>query len=286
MTQLAERLQALDAVSGRYEVILCDVWGVLHNGVLPYAPAYTALQRARAAGRTVILVTNAPRPHPSVEQQLSRIGVPPDAYDAVVTSGDVTRELIAAGPRKVFHIGEERDLSIFDGLDVELVEEREAGTIVCTGLRDDETETPDDYRDMLRRLRARDLPFVCANPDIVVERGGRLVWCAGALARDYALLGGRTLIAGKPHKPIYDAALSRAGECRGAAVAREHCLAVGDGILTDVKGASNQGIDVLFIADGIHAGDYSRDGRVDPSALSSFLDQHGERPVAWMERLK
>lgn len=285
MSHQAMKLQALGEISAGYPVLLCDVWGVVHNGVVPFGDACAALVRARKQGKTVILLTNAPRPHPSVEQQLARIGVPRDAYDAVVTSGDVTRDLIAAGPRRVFHIGEERDLPIFEGLDVELAEEREAQAVVCSGLFDDTTETPDDYGDLLRRLRARDLPFVCANPDIAVERGGRIAWCAGALARDYAQLGGRTLIAGKPFGPIYDAALVRVSEIRGSTVERSQCLAIGDGILTDIKGATRYGIDALYIAGGIHARDYSRDGRIDQAALAAYLERHGEKPVAWMEML-
>src|SRR5690606_32024069 len=150
------------------------------------------------------------------------------AWDRVVTSGDVTRALIRQGPRQVYHLGAERDLPIFDGLDVELVEDFEAASVVCTGLVDDETETPEDYAELLARLRSRDLPMICANPDISVERGHRLIWCAGALARDYGLLGGRTLIAGKPHAPIYKAALHAAGEVLGRAVDGSHALAIGD----------------------------------------------------------
>ncbi len=167
------------------------------------------------------------------------LGVPADAYDRVVTSGDVTRDLIAEGPRKIFHIGCERELGLYDGLDVELVEEFEAAGIVCTGLFDDESETPDDYTELLKRLRSRNLPFICANPDIMVERGARLIWCAGALAREYGQLGGRTLIAGKPHRPIYEAALRFAEEIRGAKIDRSRILGIGDGVLTDVKGPPN-----------------------------------------------
>ncbi len=178
------RIERLDDILGRYSAVFCDVWGVLHNGETAFSAAAAALADARARGIAVILITNAPRPHPGVIAQLAAIGVPSNAWDRVVTSGDVTRELIAEGPRKIFHLGPERDLSIYDGLDVDIVEEFEAAAVVSTGLFDDETETPEDYADMLRRFRSRNLPFVCANPDIVVERGDRLIWCAGALARD------------------------------------------------------------------------------------------------------
>jgi len=281
----AIRLATLDDLAGRYRALLCDVWGVVHNGVVPWAEACAALARARKVGVAVVLITNSPRPHDSVERQLARIGVPRDAWDRMVTSGDVTRDLIAAGPRKVLHIGEERDLAIFDGLDIDLVEEAEARAVVCSGPYDDEHDTPERYHPLLRRLRGRDLPFICANPDIVVERGDRLIWCAGAIARDYAALGGRTLIAGKPHRPIYDKALALASEALGATIGARDCLAIGDGVLTDAKGATDNGIDLLYIADGIHARDYG-DGETDAGRLDAFLRTHGQAPVAWMDRLR
>ncbi|OYR08546.1 TIGR01459 family HAD-type hydrolase [Brucella thiophenivorans] len=272
--------ERLDDLTDGYDAIFCDVWGVLHNGEVAFPQAVAALQRARARGVTVILVTNAPRPFPSVVAQMTLLGVPEDAYDRVVTSGDVTRDLIAEGPRKVFHIGSERELVIYDGLDVELVEEFEASGVVCTGLYDDETETPENYAELLQRLRSRNLPFICANPDIMVERGTRLIWCAGALARDYGQLGGRTLIAGKPHRPIYEAAAKAVEEIRGKAVDRKRILGIGDGVLTDVKGAANFGLDVLYISGGVHASDYVADGNVDLDKMDAFLQKHGHAPIA------
>ena len=245
MAHHADRIDSLQEIEGRYAVILSDVWGVVHNGVRAFADASAALAAARARGLAVVLITNAPRPRREVQAQLDILGVPRQAYDRIVTSGDVTRDLIKVGARRIFHLGPERDLAIYDGLDVDIVEEFEASTVVCTGLFDDDVETPDDYADMLRRLRARDLPFICANPDIVVEKGDRLIWCAGALARDYAQLGGRTQIAGKPHRPIYAAALDAAAEVLGRKVTEAETLAIGDGVLTDVKGAAQNGIDVL-----------------------------------------
>jgi HAD superfamily hydrolase (TIGR01459 family) len=218
--------------------------------------------------------------------QMSVIGVPPSAYDRVVTSGDVTRDLIAEGPRKVFHIGADRDLTLYDGLDVELVEEFEAAGVVCTGLFDDEVEKPEDYAELLRRLRARNLPFICANPDIMVERGERIIWCAGALARDYAQLGGRTLIAGKPYAPIYEVAMKEVTEILGRPVERSQILAIGDGMMTDVKGAADNGFDVLYVSGGIHARDYGDALRPDPARLGLFLERHGYRPVAVIARLQ
>jgi HAD superfamily hydrolase (TIGR01450 family) len=234
----------------------------------------------------VVLITNAPRPRDDVAAQLRSLGVPGDSYDELITSGDVTRDLIAAGPRRIFHVGSERELTIYEGLDVERVDEFEADAVVCTGLYDDSVETPDDYAQMLRRFRSRDLPFICANPDIVVERGDTLAWCAGALARDYAQLGGRTFIAGKPHRPIYDAALKAAGAALGRSVDRSRVLAIGDGMMTDVKGAEQAGIDVLYVSAGIHAREYGDTHEPDLDRLAAFLDKHGHRPVAVIPRLR
>lgn len=286
MPQSLELVENLDAVAEPYSAIFCDVWGVVHNGVLAFPHASAALARMRRAGKAVVLVTNAPRPHGLVEEQLRRLGVPDEAWDAVVTSGDVTRELISNAPRRLFHIGPDRDMTLYDGLDIELVEEFEAAGVVCTGLLDDETETPEDYAGLLERLRARDLPFICANPDVVVERGDKLIFCAGALARDYSLLGGRTEIAGKPHRPIYEAALAAAGEVLGRRIGAADALAIGDGVLTDVKGGVDMGIDVLFVTAGIHAGEYRQNGKPDLQMVKAFLERHGLAPVAAIERLR
>ena len=286
MADTPRTIASLEDISGRYAAILCDVWGVLHNGVEHFGQAAAALAAARDRGLAVVLITNAPRPHEGVEAQLASLAVPEAAWDCVVTSGDVTRELVSAGPRRIFHLGPERDLSLYDGLDIEIVEEFEADSVVCTGLFDDEIETPDDYAEMLRRLRARNLPMVCANPDIVVERGDRVVWCGGALARDYGLLGGRTLVAGKPHAPIYAAALKAAGEVLGREVRREEALAVGDGMLTDIKGAHDNGINALYVSGGIHSRDYGHPDDPEPEKLQAFLDRHGFSPVATMPKLQ
>lgn len=282
---LPKKIDALAAISGDYDVILCDVWGVLHNGVEAAMPAAEALLKARGEGKIVVLITNAPRPREPVSAAMGRIGVPRDAWDRMVTSGDVTRDLIAENARRIYHLGPDSDASLLEGLDIELVEEFEAQTVVCTGLFKDEVETPEDYAETLMRLRARDLPFICANPDIVVERGDRMIWCAGALARDYAQLGGRTLIAGKPHRPIYDAALDAARELLGRDVPAARVLAIGDGVLTDIKGAAAYGIDALFITAGIHAGEYGG-AHPEPAQLAAFLDRHGFQPRAVMPRLR
>lgn len=281
-----ELIDSLDEIADPYSVILSDVWGVVHNGVHAFPDACAALKRQREAGKLVILITNSPRVRDDVEAQLAAIGVPRDCWDQLVTSGDVTRDLIAEGPRRIFHLGLERDVTIYDGLDVELVEEQEASGVVCTGLFDDEAEAPEDYAEMLMRFRSRDLPFICANPDIVVERGDRLVWCAGALARDYAQLGGRALVAGKPHRPIYAAALILAAHALGRQVRPDEVLAIGDGVLTDVKGAASNGIDILYVTAGIHAREYGEAGSVDLEKLAGFLSGHGYEPVASIARLR
>lgn len=279
-------LSSLSELQERYATILCDVWGVLHNGEVAFSDAVQALRAARAKGIAVILLTNSPRPHDGVEAQLRALGVPDEAWDRVVTSGDVTRDLIASGPRRIFHLGPDRDCPLFEGLDVELVEDFEADAVVCTGLFNDEVETPQDYAELLTRLRARNLPFICANPDVVVERGDRVIWCAGALARDFAQLGGRTLIAGKPHAPIYEAALKAAASVLGRDVKRAELLGIGDGIMTDIKGAADNGIDVLYISGGIHAREHGEALNPDAAMLAAFLEKHGYRPVATMPRLQ
>ncbi|RVC73818.1 TIGR01459 family HAD-type hydrolase [Mesorhizobium sp. M4A.F.Ca.ET.022.05.2.1] len=286
MADLPDIIGSLADLSGAYSAILCDVWGVVHNGEWHFPQAALALAAARAADVPIVLITNSPRRSADVVAQMNAIGVPTDAYDRIVTSGDVTRDLIAEGPRKIFHIGPDRDFTLYDSLGVDLVEEFEASGVVCTGLFDDEVEKPSDYADLLRRLRARDLPFICANPDIVVERGERMIWCAGALARDYAQLGGRTLIAGKPYAPIYDVAMKEVAGLLGRPVERSRVLAIGDGLMTDIKGAADNGFDVLYVSGGIHARDYGDPLQPDPDRLAAFLDKHGYRPVAVIPRLQ
>lgn len=281
---MAERIGGLADISGRYDVILCDVWGVLHNGVDPFPRAGVALSAARQAGATVVLITNSPRPRPGVEAQLGAIGVLDTAYDSIITSGDVTRRLISEGPRKVFLLGPDRDMPLLEGLDVERVGKDEAEVVVCTGFFDDETETPEDYRDMLMDFRAKNLPFICANPDLVVERGERLIPCAGAMAALYAELGGETRIAGKPHRPIYEAALAEARRIRGD-FDHARVLAIGDGMPTDVRGAIAAGLDLLYVSDGIHAAEYLDAGRTHEGAMHDYFQREEVSPKWWMPRL-
>ncbi|MDL2408351.1 TIGR01459 family HAD-type hydrolase [Rhizobium calliandrae] len=281
---MGKRIESFREIGGYYDVALCDVWGVLHNGVSAYREASIALEAARGEGLTVVLITNSPRIAPKVVEQLCQIGVPDSAYDSIVTSGDVTRRLIAEGPKKVFLLGPERDIAIIEGLDVERVEAEEAESIVCTGFFDDETETPDDYSDMLTAWSARKVPLICANPDLVVERGHRMIPCAGAMAAYYDRLGGETRIAGKPHQPIYDASIAAARDVHGE-FPLSRVVAIGDGMPTDVRGALDYGLDLLYISHGIHAREYVVDGRTDEAALGAFLARERASPKWWMPRL-
>ncbi|MGE0231852.1 MAG: TIGR01459 family HAD-type hydrolase [Flavobacteriaceae bacterium] len=275
-------LDHFSAIAGDYDVLFCDIWGVVHNGLRAWQGACDALVRFREDGGKVALVTNAPRPASAVRAMLDRLAVPVAAYDAIVTSGDLTRAEIARHDgANVFHLGPGRDLSLFEGFTVRRVEADEAELIVNTGLFDDEGETPEDYRELLSACRARALPMVCANPDIVVERGDRLVHCAGALAELYQAIGGEVLWAGKPHAPIYDRALEMldAGD-----MARARMLAIGDSIRTDMTGASRYGIDGLFIAGGIHGSEIGR-GSGDRAPMEAAFAAAGVSPRGVMSLL-
>jgi HAD superfamily hydrolase (TIGR01459 family) len=255
-----------------YRVLLCDVWGVVHNGLHAHPAAADALIRYRAAGGAVLLITNAPRPKAGVMEVLDRFGVPRDAYDDVLTSGDAARSVLAARPgARVYHVGPDRDVPIYDGLPLTLAGEDDCDVISCTGLFDDEVETPDDYQQRLADWHARDLPMICVNPDIVVESGGRLIWCAGALAQRYRELGGETVLIGKPYAPVYDEAMRRVAAIVGQVVPRDQILAVGDGIATDIRGAVAQGIDVLFVTDGIHTTVFGERDTPNPDKVHEFL---------------
>jgi HAD superfamily hydrolase (TIGR01459 family) len=273
----------LGTIAQRYDLILCDVWGVLHNGVVSFPAARDALTRFRQGGGTVVLVSNAPRPGDVVGRQLEGFGVGPSAYDAIVTSGDLTRSIVQQRiEQSLFHIGPERDLPIYAGIPARFGTVEDADYVVCTGLVDDDTETVADYAPLLRRMRARDLWMLCANPDLVVERGSQLVYCAGALAAAYEDLGGRTFYPGKPHRPVYEEALAVGAARRGGVTpAKERVLAIGDAIRTDVAGAQTFGIDALMIARGIHAVELGvEDGVLDAERVRAWLGQQAAVPNA------
>jgi HAD superfamily hydrolase (TIGR01459 family) len=284
---LPEFLERFEVLARDYDVLLCDVWGVVHNGVAAFAPACDALARFRERGGTVILITNAPRPSAEVVAILDRLGVSRAAYDTIVSSGDVTRGIVESRRgQRVFHLGPPRDLPIYTDLDVAFAPLEAADYVVCSGLFDDTTETPDSYRDMLATMRKRALFMVCANPDIVVERGDHLVYCAGALADAYAELGGEVLYCGKPHAPIYQVALDVAAAARGGtAVPRQRVLAIGDSVRTDLTGATASGLDCIFITSGIHAEEYGGRHTPDLGALNAIFAAAGVAPRAVMRGL-
>jgi HAD superfamily hydrolase (TIGR01459 family) len=289
-------LDGFGTVAAGYDLILCDVWGVLHDGTRAHRGASDALIRFRALApegrpRRIILVSNAPRPWAGVQRILDGFGIPREAYDAILTSGDLTRRLLAKHPgERVHHLGPERDAPIFEGLDLRLVPGEAAERVVCTGPFDDTRETAEDYRVRFEAFRARNVPMLCANPDLVVEREGKLIPCAGLLAAAYAEIGGEVTYAGKPYRPVYEAALDLASELDGTPPALDRVIAVGDALRTDIAGANGFGIASLLVARGIHAeemgvvAEHARLGeRLD--ALAEWLARQEARPDGVIERL-
>lgn len=281
-------VSGLGELAAGYDVVLCDVWGVIHNGIVASADAYGALMRFRDGGGSVILITNAPRPSSAVVGQLDRLGVPRSAYDAVVTSGDLTRlAIMDRAGQVVHHIGPERDRPIFADLDAPFGDIDGADYVVCSGLFDDTKETVEAYRPMLERLRRRDLWMLCANPDLVVERGHELIPCAGAIALAYEEQGGEVLYAGKPHRPIYDLSLAVAAKMAGRdAIDPARVLGIGDAIRTDIAGAAGYGIASLFVARGIHTIELKLDADgLESSHVQDWLGRQEARPSAVVDRL-
>jgi len=289
MTALSRpvHVEGLKALADSYDLVLCDVWGVLHNGVKAYEAAGDALTRFRAKGGRVVLVSNAPRPGASVGTQLDGFGVPRTAYDAVVTSGDLTRLAIEERiDRIIHHIGPPRDMPIYSGLDVRFGSIEEADYVVCSGFDDDEKETVEDYRARLEAMRRRDLLMVCANPDLIVERGHMILPCAGTIALAYEEMGGKVFYAGKPHGPVYDRALAVAAELSGRPVPKDRVLAIGDAIRTDIAGAAGFGIDSLLIARGIHAEELGlHKGDLVSDHVQDWVDRQPVRPTGFTEVL-
>jgi HAD superfamily hydrolase (TIGR01459 family) len=266
-------VDSLKEIGSRYRAWLVDIWGVMHNGHSAFPPAAAATRAFRQAGGIVVLLSNSPRPSPEVQAQLREFGVPDEAYDATVTSGDLTRhELGKYEGARVFHLGPERDRPIFAGLDVTLSDWQEADVMVCSGPFNDEVETPDDYVDLFRELAARKLPMICANPDQLVERGQRLIYCAGALATAYEKAGGKVVYAGKPYVPVYDLALETIARLAGSDVSKDQVLAVGDGVNTDIAGAGNFGIDAVFVASALHAPGEGGDALDAPHVAELFAE--------------
>jgi len=275
-------VEGLKSLAENYDLVLCDVWGVLHNGVKAYESAGDALTRFRAKGGRVVLVSNAPRPGASVGTQLDGFAVPRSAYDAIVTSGDLTRLAIAERLDKVVnHIGPPRDMPLYDGLDVRFGSIEEADYVVCSGFDDDENETVENYRSRLEAMLRRDLLMVCANPDLIVERGHMILPCAGALGLAYEEMGGKVFYAGKPHAPVYERALAVASGLSGRSIPKERVLAVGDAIRTDIAGAAGFGIDSLLIARGIHAKELGlHEGDLVSDHVQDWVDRQPVTPTA------
>jgi len=273
-------IPGLSALAADYDALICDVWGVVHDGAKAHPSAVAALMRFRKERGPVVLLTNAPRSSQGIAAMLRQLGVPDEAYDCIVSSGEAAREDLIARAHgsvlKLMHIGPERDTPVFEGLNVALVGPEEADVVLCTGLFDDDNETPEDYRAMLAIPKARGLDFICANPDLFAPRGGKLVPCAGGIAKVYETLGGEVLYYGKPKPPIYATALKAAGE--GARV-----LIIGDALETDIAGANVMGLDTLFVAHGLHKDEL---GSVTPDSLARLFGHHGLKAKAAIDLLK
>jgi HAD superfamily hydrolase (TIGR01459 family) len=249
-------LPSIAELAATSDAWIVDIWGVMHNGMRAHPAAAEACRAFRATGGTVVLLSNAPRPFEAVVPHMTSLGVPADAYDTGVTSGDVTRDMLRPWQgRRLLHIGPERDQPLRDGLDIALAPAAEAEVVLCSGLYNDDTETPADYAEMLDALAARGVPMICANPDILVERGDRLIYCAGALAQNYATKGGEVHYAGKPHLAVYERTLAEIARLRGQRIEKARVLAIGDGVETDLAGAHAAGLRSVFVASPIFAPD-------------------------------
>ncbi len=296
MTQI---IAALSDVSASYDAVFCDLWGCLHNGKVPFPAAVAALQAYRSQGGKVMLLTNAPRPKSSIVKQLDEMGLPRDCWDDVVSSGDAAQYALVTGAvgRRVHHIGAPKDEPFFTDFAEDLaaivaieapimrVPLAEAEGIVCTGLADDLTETPDDYRPALLMAKTLGLPMLCANPDIVVDFGDQRIYCAGALAASYTQMGGTALYFGKPHPPIYDLARRRLAAMTGQDDA--NILVIGDGIATDVQGGQSEGIDTLFVTGGIAADYFGSDiANPEQALLDKWLAKQQLSPIYAIGRLR
>ena len=279
-------MTSLSNLAPNYDAVLSDVWGVLHNGVAAYPEAVDALRRFRESGKRVVLITNAPRTAPPIVALFDAMRVPRDAYDAVVSSGDVTRAAIAPYRGKVVHhVGPpEIDDSLYEGLGVIRGPAEEADAVVVTDL-DTDDDTPDMYEERIKLWLSRKLPLICANPDRVVEHAGRIIYCGGALADLYEAHGGRIRMAGKPYRPIYDEALRLADAAAGHPIERSRILAIGDSVRTDAIGAANAGLDLLFITGSIHAQELDAFGAPDPDAVRDLVAPSGARLKGFMPRL-
>ena len=273
-------IDSLAEISGQYDAVFCDLWGCVHDGLRAFPAAVEALRAFKAEGGTVVLLTNAPRPRASVAKQLLRLGVPEDCWDVIATSGDSARAAMFEGVvgRKVWHIGEPHDAPFFeplellsDPVEIEKVELAEAEGIVCTGPFDPHAD-PSVMRPQFLLAKTKGVKLLCANPDIVVDRGESREWCAGALAQLYTERGGESLYFGKPHPPIYDLTRRRLQQI-GKPASDDRILAIGDGIRTDVLGGMGENIDTLFITGGLAREETGTVGQPDPARLARFMTE-------------
>jgi len=247
-----QSLSGLGEIAENYDALLCDIWGVIHNGREAYIEACEALERFRGDYGTVILISNSPKPSISIPESFDRIGVRGEFWDGIVTSGDATiDELARRAPGPAFKLGPERDDILYETLEMDFADIEDAQFISCTGLFDDD-EVPEDYVGLLTEARENGLPLVCANPDVKVRVGGKVIWCGGALAQLYEKLGGEVIYAGKPHEPIYRLARAWMNEVLGYIPTADRVLCIGDNIFTDLLGAQEQDYDCLFIQDGLY----------------------------------
>ncbi|MEM6638005.1 MAG: TIGR01459 family HAD-type hydrolase [Pseudomonadota bacterium] len=292
---MTETVARFSEISSLYRAAFVDLWGCLHNGVRALPPAVAALQQFRSKGGIVILVTNSPRPRAGVERQLERFGVPRDCWDAIATSGDSARAamFIGAVGERVWHIGEKHDGGFFEPLkiirdakDITRVPLAEAEGIVCTGPFDPLADPSVNRADFLF-AKNKGLKLLCANPDIVVDRGHVREWCAGALAELYSEMGGESLYFGKPHPPIYDLSRLRLDAIEPG-IGSDEIIAIGDGIHTDVKGALGEGLHSLFITGGLAAEETgTADGKdPDAKALRTFLARQKIAPSYAISQLR
>ncbi len=273
----------LSGLARHYDTILCDVWGVIHNGRAAFAEACDALVKFRAQGGQVSLITNAPVPEAQVVRYFEPLGVPKAAFDLCVSSGDATRAELAAHPdRSVWRMGGdegwEHDRFLYDGLGLTFIDNDSADLLLCIGLRDQVNDQPEDYRTELGRAVAKGLPMLCANPDKQVRVGGKLYWCAGALASIYEDLGGQVIYPGKPYAPIFQLAIARLAEMKATP---QRILCIGDSPATDVRGARLQGFDSLYVGTGLkqHGADFEAE-------VTDLLADYGEQATYAMTGLR
>ncbi|MFN6952204.1 MAG: TIGR01459 family HAD-type hydrolase [Albidovulum sp.] len=289
-------ISSLAEVQDAYDALYCDLWGCLHDGRAPFPAAVAALRGFRAKGGRVVLLTNAPRPNRFVAAQLDAMGVPRDAWDMIVSSGDAAQAAMFAGlvGRRVYHLGPEKDAGFFtdipaefdDAPAIERVPLKDAEGIVCTGPFDEMTETPEDYRATLLYAKAKGMKLLCTNPDIVVDLGDKRIYCAGAIAALYDEMGGTSLYFGKPHPPIYDLARRRLAAV-GDEVDPSRVLAVGDGIRTDIQGGLSEGADTLFVTGGLAAEAFGPNADTpDPALLTEWLAGEQISPTWAIGRLR